>query len=171
MIKFIGIFLSVLVFTNVNSHTQSDTTSEQKYHSKSSEKHFSLLSGIGYQNYLLLDIGIAINKSGRVGPHPFSSAIYLSNEILLQDAILLGPKLGLYAAGGSSIVALGTSFIHYTDLKSNLNILRPEIGFGLLNVKITYGYNIYISKSEEHKISRHNIELIILFSLKKLSGK
>ncbi|RMD90303.1 MAG: hypothetical protein D6813_09345 [Calditrichaeota bacterium] len=153
------------------SLAQSDTSNVTNFNSTALQSHFSLLTGIGIQHSLLIDIGIAMNEFGRVGYHPFSEGFYISNELIFGSELIFGPKIGVYLAGGAGGMALGINLIGYTDFSSHTIHIRPEIGFGILNFKFTYGYNIRLVKSDPYNINRHNFSLVIFFSLKKLDNK
>lgn len=140
------------------------------YNSLYSEKFISILSSAGIQRVGLVDLGIAINEFGRGGYEPFAEAYFLSCEILFGKHPMIGPKIGVWAAGGASITAMGLDLINYTDFKKSSIMLRPQIGLGLENVKIVYGYNIALTQPDNN-ISRHNVSLTVLINLKKVSAK
>ncbi len=164
-------YLLVFIFLLGICEAQSDSTDTFNYNSKEQTKHFSLVTGAGIQKSFSLDIGFSINEYGRDGYHPFAWAYYFSNEIIFNSKTIYGPKVGAYFAGGQSAMVLGINAIYYTDLSKSQIYIRPEIGIGLLNFRITYGYNFEISSSKLSNISKHNFSFILFFSLKEISKK
>lgn len=162
-----NLFFILLIFY-VPVRGQTDSSEYNYYNSIDMEKHFSLFTGAGIQRSVLLDLGLSLNEYGRVGYHPFAKAVYISSEIVFQSKLIIGPKIGIYVGGGSGGMAMGLMLIDYTDFKNSTYYFRPEIGMGVMMVKLTYGYNIRLNKTDPFNVNRHNFSINILFSLKKI---
>jgi hypothetical protein len=51
-----------------------------------------------------------------------------------------------------------------------MDVLRPELGFGLGKAKVTYAYNLRLSKPELPGVSTHMLSLNYDLRLLRLSG-
>jgi hypothetical protein len=160
MKKIVLVFL--LIISNVSAQSTKDTVK--------TEKQLTLVTGINFwKNALFAEIGIAKYNNGRVGYHPFSSAYFFSTEVNLLTGknFIIAPKIGGWFAGGSGPFAIGTNLIYYTDLKNSNLYFRPEIGFGLMRIKVVYGYNARLTKVHLEGIPKSNIGIVYLLPLKK----
>lgn len=151
----------ILVFSKSFSQ-QKDTS---VYYAIDQTKELSLLVGANVGKYVNAEIGLGINRFGRVGPHPSGVCYYFANEIKTGDKFLLGPKIGIHFSGG---MAFGFSLIYYTDFDSSTVVFRPDIGIGFQRFKMAYGYNFKISNKHLSEISTHLFTVIYLFRLKHL---
>lgn len=62
---------------------------------------------------------------------------------------------------------MGVNFIYYFDGKGNAELtFRPEIGFGLYGVKITYGWNIFFDQDKDLKVDPSVFSLQIPLKIK-----
>ncbi len=129
----------------------------------------SIAGSIGRQGSLFADLGVSLKKSGSVGHHPTFSVYYLATEIIAKDRPIFGPKVGLFFGGGAAAMGLGISAVYYTDLQAHSLRLKPEIGLGMHNFKIAYGYTFDINGADAFSVPRHSISVTLLFRLKKLS--
>ncbi|MFC4164916.1 hypothetical protein ACFOWU_14715 [Epilithonimonas zeae] len=64
-------------------------------------------------------------------------------------------------------MALGANLIYFTDFKNSNLYFRPEIGFGLMRVKVIYGYNVRITNNFLDGIPKSNIGIVYLVPTKK----
>ena len=110
-------------------------------------------------------------SSTTIGHHPFSSAYFASTEIKLGDKFIVGPKIGVWATGGSGGMAIGLNMIYYTDFDNSNLVFRPEIGFGLDKFKLVYGYNVKLTKNGLDRINKNLVGLTYCFKLKQLKDK
>lgn len=140
----------------------------ENYNSMYQEKHKSLLTSVGMQRVVFFELGMAMHRFGRLGFEPISSAYYISGEFLLGKHPMVGFKIGTYAAGGVSAMALGADLIYYSNFRNSAAMLKPQVGFGIENFKLVYGYNIALTNPIDY-LSRHSVTLTLLFSLKHLS--
>ncbi|WP_379967253.1 hypothetical protein [Epilithonimonas sp. UC225_85] len=134
------------------------------------EKQLSVLTGINFwKNSLFAEVGLAKYKNSTDGHHLLSSAYFISTEVNLLTGknFIIGPKIGGWISGGVGAIALGANLIYYTDFKNSNLYFRPEIGFGLMRVKIVYGYNARLTKNKLEGIPKSNIGIIYLLPLKK----
>ncbi|MBX3256155.1 MAG: hypothetical protein KF862_18605 [Chitinophagaceae bacterium] len=129
-------------------------------------KDFSLLTGYSQGRYAFADIGLAINYYG-TNRHPFSIGYFVSNEIKLNKDLIIGPKIGVWIAGG---IAMGLNLIYYTDFDKSSLVLRPEIGIGILKTKLVYGYNWRWTNSLTN-INQHQVDLTYCFRLKRFKSR
>lgn len=137
--------------------------------STKTDKKLSVLTGINFwENSLFAEAGLAKYKNSTDVHHPFSSAYFISTEVNLLTGknFIIGPKIGGWISGGAGGIALGTSIIYYTDFKNSNLYFRPEIGFGLMRMKIVYGYNVRLTKNNLTGIPKSNIGIIYLLPLK-----
>ncbi|MBX3238365.1 MAG: hypothetical protein KIT80_06230 [Chitinophagaceae bacterium] len=131
----------------------------------------NLLTGVSFGRNTFAELGISKNNNTVAGRHPFSSAYFTSTELRLGNKFIMGPKIGAWAAGGASGIAMGLNIIYYTDLENASLSFRPEIGFGFQNFKFAYGYNAILTKHKLEGINAHLGSVIYCFKLKKLSDK
>lgn len=132
------------------------------------DKYFSLLGGYNVWNYNFIELGLAINKHGVLVIHPYADAYFVSTEIKLSNKLLIGPKIGCWASGGIGPCSMGLNLIYYTDFKGSSLRFRPEIGVGMWNFKLVYGYNVAITNKDFNGINKNNLSLAIAFGLKKI---
>jgi hypothetical protein len=150
--------------------TESDSTESSIRYEVDLERHISVLTGINFKGNYYGELGLAINQYGRVGYHPSAWSIFVSNEFKIDDKILIGPKIGTWIAGGSSAMAMGLNLIYYTDFNQSSLRFRPEIGIGLFNFKVVYGYNISLTNKSFNGVNNSNFGIAILFGLKKIKS-
>ena len=162
--------ITLLLFcTTVAMHAQNkDTVNQYNSKSASSEEYISLLTGYNGGTYHFIELGVSVNRYSIVGTHPISMAYFISNEIKLDNKIVIGPKVGLWAAGGAAGTGIGLNLIYYTDFDNSSLRLRPEVGIGPGPFKIAYGYNIALTNKSFERINTHNASLVVFWKLKKL---
>ena len=165
--KFQLLFLLALVSFSLQAQV-TDTTKHKDIILKRS---LCLLTGYSLGTYSYADIGLAKLSSTTIGHHPFSSASFVSTEIKLGDKFIVGPKIGVWAAGGSGAMVIGLNMIYYTDFDNSSLVFRPEIGFGLNNFKLVYGYNANLTKYRLDRINKSLVGLTYCFKLKQLKDK
>ncbi len=161
--------LLLLTIFYFSAHGQvTDTTKAREIIVKRS---VGLLTGVTFGKNTFFDIGVSKNSNTVVGHHPFSSAYFASTELKFGDKFILGPKIGAWAAGGVSGMALGLNMIYYTDFDNASLVFRPEIGFGFQRFKIVYGYNAILTRHKLEEVNRNLGSVIYCFRIKKLSDK
>jgi hypothetical protein len=137
------------------------------------QRRISLVAGYNYffgNGYA--ELGIARNSFGGHGHHPFGMAGFVSSEFWAdKNRTVIGPKIGCWAAGGASAMAMGANLIYYTDFSAASFRFRPEIGFGFEVFKMTYGYNLPITNRDFMGISKHSISAALLIGVKKLNER
>jgi hypothetical protein len=158
--------LTILSFSAYGQVT--DTTRPKEIVIKRS---FSILTGISFGKNTFFDIGVSKNTNTVVGHHPFSSAYFASTELKFGDRFIIGPKIGVWAAGGVGGIAMGLNMIYYTDFDNGSLVFRPEIGFGFENFKLVYGYNAILTKHNLDGLNRNLVSISYCFKLKRLKGK
>ena len=121
--------------------------------------------------YSYADIGFTKMSNALLGYHSFSFASFVSTEIKLGGKFIIGPKIGVWAAGGSGAMAIGLNMIYYTDFDNSALVFRPEIGFGIQNFKLVYGYNANLTKYRLDRINKNLVGLTYCFKLKQLKDK
>src|SRR5215211_4636070 len=135
------IFLAAIILLQSNLLLAQDSS-----YNFYAEKTLCLVAGGAYgsgynKDFGLLDIGIAINKDGSAGHHPATAVFFASNEFILSNKLVLGPKIGVWGGGGAAGMAMGLNMIFYTDFGQGSLVFRPEVGFGFGHFKVVYGYN------------------------------
>ena len=123
----------------------------------------SLLTGFNQGYYGFADIGLELNKTGATAIHDISVSYSVSNEIKISNKTTFGPKIGVWVAAGP---AVGLNLIYYTDFSNSSLVLRPEIGLGVTNFKLVYGYNFKLTNALQ-TINTNIIEVIYCFSFRK----
>jgi hypothetical protein len=153
---------------SVVGQKEADTADSQKVVFNRSLR---LLTGISAGRRLFADIGLSRNTSSAIGHHHFSSAWFISTEFSPGNRFIIGPKIGTWTAGGVGAMALGLNMIYYTDFDKGSLVFRPEIGFGLDNVKVVYGYNAILTKDKLEGINKHLGSIVYCHQLKRLKDK
>lgn len=130
------------------------------------EKDISLLLGYNLGSYHFPEIGFAFNERSIAGHHPFAKAVYASCEIRAgAGKPVIGPKIGAWIGGGAAGMTIGIATIGYTDFDAFTLRLRPEIGIGFDLFKVTYGYNVPLSKADFMRVNRHQVSAAVLIPL------
>lgn len=135
------------------------------------ENDFSLLAGLHYNGYGFGELGVGVISYGRVGYHGLSEAAFVSSEFRPEKKFILGPKVGVYAAGGAGGMALGLNLVCYTDFSQAAWRIRPEIGFGGGPIRFSYGYNFALTNKSFPDVNEHIVTMAGMIRLKKLSEK
>ncbi len=148
--------------------TESDSTVSKMRFGVDLERHISVLTGVNLWRNFYGELGLAVNQYGRIGYHPAAWAYFVSNEIKIDNKILIGPKIGVWAGGGVGGMAMGLNLIYYTDLTQSSLRIRPEIGMGFGRWKIVYGYNIPLSNRNFEGVNKSNIAIALMFGVKKI---
>jgi hypothetical protein len=107
--------------------------------------------GAGYAGSLLLEAGVAHHVTGLFW-RPFQGVIYASVEAQVGDKLLVGPKLGFWAA---NIAGLGGCVKFQTNGHQAGLFVRPEAGFGYGSVRIYYGHEMRITNPDFGGYNRH----------------
>jgi hypothetical protein len=131
-----------------------------------SQRYLSLLTGYNFGKDDYGEIGLSLNTMKRKRSHTGGNAIYISDELKMRNKFIMGPKVGVWTGNG---LAAGVSLIYYTDMESESCLrLRPEIGIGEHNWKLTYGYNIPLNNSSFAGVDKHIVSLSILWKVAKM---
>ena len=164
-------FQLLYILTIIAFSSQAQETDTTKLKDIILKRSFCLLTGYSLGTYSYADFGFSKNSNTTVGYHPFSSAYFASTEIKLGDKLIIGPKIGAWIAGGSSAMVIGLNMIYYTDFDNGNLVFRPEIGFGVNNFKLVYGYNANLTKDRLNRINKNLVGLTYCFKLKQLKDK
>lgn len=125
----------------------------------------TLLMGYHQGRFGFAEFGLGRNQYG-VNRHPYDIGYYLGAELRMDRPELMGVKVGAYVDGGS---AMGMQLIHYVEDGRSMEVLRPEIGIGIFKSKITYAYNVVLTKPRIDGISTHMLSLTYAFRLLRLA--
>lgn len=164
MKRILSFFVLIIIFQSINISAQS------KKDSLKTERQLTVLTGVNFwKNSLFAEIGLAKYKNSTDGHHLFSSAYFVSTEVNLLTGknFIIGPKVGGWVSGGVGAIALGANLVYFTDFKNSNLYFRPEIGFGLMRVKVVYGYNARITNNLLDGIPKSNIGIVYLIPAKK----
>lgn len=117
---------------------------------------------VGYSlgKYSYGEVGLSLNSSH----HLFSFVKFIGTEFRIGQDFIVGPKIGFWFSGG---MAFGLNAIYYTDFDDGAFILRPEIGFGVLGLKLVYGYNWNLTNKDFRGINSHFGGITFSFPFKK----
>lgn len=151
------------IFISLNINAQNDTIQSDTIfdgHVVSSDWiDHGIVFGADYSEYLYGEIEYYRSYIWEAGGFPtLSTTMNYGAEFSYFDKFVLAPKIqGRIHAYffNASLTAL-----FYTDFEKDYAIkLRPEIGVGLWNIDINYGYNIGICKNGFAQINRHVVTL------------
>jgi hypothetical protein len=141
-----------------------------------SEHALALLVGYHQGHYGFAELGIGRNnvQGGFCGP-PFASGYYLGAEVRVDRPELLAVKAEAYMTG---FFAMGLQYLHYMERPhadgpttlTTMDVLRPEIGFGALQFKITYAYNWRLTKPHIEGVNTHMVSIGYAFNIARLPG-
>lgn len=162
------LFLTFGISSFCSGQTENDSTDNKMRYGVDLERHISILTGFNFWRNSYGELGLAINQYGRVGHHPAAWAYFVSNEIKIDDKILIGPKIGVWAGGGAAGMAMGLNLIYYSDFDQSSLRIRPEIGMGFGRWKVVYGYNIPLTNKNFEGVNKSNIGIAFMFGIKKL---
>lgn len=112
---------------------------------------------------------------------PFARTYYLGAEMRADRPDLVGFKAGVQQ---SSFLALGLQYIHYLEWPRGeaaanpstssgprtAEVLRPELGFGGTRFKLTYAYNVRLTKPRIEGVNTHMLSLSYAFHVLRLLG-
>lgn len=152
------VFLLLLISNHV-ALAQPDTTVNTQGVASSDWKESGITVGVNFAKYLYGEIGYYRAYVYEMGGPPMMSAqTSYGCEFSYFDRLVLAPKIqgriSFYFASAS------LSAIFYSDLGSNYAFkLRPEIGIGMYNFDIHYGYNIGLFKHQFERTNKHVISL------------
>lgn len=164
MKRILSFFVLIIIFQSIKISAQS------KKDSLKTERQIAVLTSVNFwKNALFAEVGLAKYHNSTVGYHPSSAAYFVSAEVNLLTGknFIIGPKIGGWISGGAAPMALGANLIYYTDFKNSNLYFRPEIGFGLMRVKVVYGYNVRITDHFLDGIPKSNIGIVYLIPAKK----
>ncbi|MFZ1686887.1 MAG: hypothetical protein WAU70_05685 [Flavobacteriales bacterium] len=138
------------------------------HHYPTEERHdeITLLAGYHQGHDGFAELGLGRNQWG-VNHHPYDLAYYLGGELRVDRPELVGVKVGAYVDGG---FAMGVQLIQYFDGGDRCTVFRPEIGIGLFKFKMTYAYNVRLTKPRLDGINTHMLSISYAFRLKRLPG-
>ncbi|MEH0153070.1 hypothetical protein V6R21_02930 [Limibacter armeniacum] len=136
-----------------------DTTSFNGEVTSSDWIDHGLTIGINFSHYLYGEVDYYKSYIWEAGGFPtLSTTMNYGLEFSYLDNLILAPKIqGRVHAYffNASLAALC-----YSNLKNDFAIkLRPELGLGLWNIDINYGYNIGVYKENFNKANKHVIAL------------
>lgn len=163
--------ISLLFFWVLSSsygQTESDSIIYKTMNNADLERHLSFLAGFNFWRNFYGEIGLSVNQFGRVGHHPAAWAFFVSNEIRIDNKLLIGSKIGVWASGGIGALAIGLNMVYYTNFNQSSLRLRPEIGVGLDRWKVVYGYNIPLTNRNFEEVNKSNISVAYMFGIKKI---
>jgi hypothetical protein len=165
--------LAILLLTFQTSsfcfgQTEDGSTANRLRNGGDLERHISVLTGFNFWSNFYGELGLSINQYGRVGHHPAAWAYFISNEIKIDNKILIGPKIGVWAGGGVGGMAMGLNLIYYSDFEQSSFRIRPEIGMGFGRWKVVYGYNIPLTNKNFEGVNKSNIGIALMVGVKKI---
>ncbi|MDA9261904.1 hypothetical protein N9P38_00935 [Flavobacteriales bacterium] len=115
--------------------------------------------GVNYSHYLYGEIDFYKSNIWEAGGFPVvSNTMNYGIEFSYLEDLIVAPKI----QGRLHAYFFNTSLsiLYYSDLKNSYALkLRPEIGLGLWNIDINYGYNIGLFKNGFEKSNKHVISL------------
>ncbi len=125
-----------------------------------------LMTGYAQGRYGYGELGVGRSVYG-ISHLPYGMGYYLAAEVRVDRPEYVGVKIGAYVTGG---FAMGLQLIRYTDGHAGCTVLRPEIGIGIGKAKVTYAYNLQLSRPELSGINTHMLCLSYGLRIKPLRG-
>jgi hypothetical protein len=125
----------------------------------SSIQEINILGGYNYSSKHIIEVGLAFRQWTSGDHHSGEVNLALSNEFVIDDELIIGPKVSAWMAGGAAAFALGITLINYTDFNRNELNFRPEVGIGFSGAKVTYGYNAKLLGNGFDQIGNHSINI------------
>jgi hypothetical protein len=156
-----------------------ETDSSYNAHNPTVVNSIDVVTGFSIGRYSkFVELGVAKSESKFMRVASTFTNIFASVEMKIDDLVsgksdekfMMGPKVGAWIAGGCSAMAMGANMIYYTNFSGGTLVFRPEIGFGHLNFKIVYGYNISLTK-RLHMVDRSVFSALFSIRVKKLNSK
>lgn len=115
--------------------------------------------GVNFSHYLYGEIDFYKSNVWEAGGFPtISNTMNYGVEFSYLENLIIAPKI----QGRIHAYFFNTSLsiLYYSDLKNCYALkLRPEIGLGLWNIDINYGYNVGLIKNGFEKSNKHVISL------------
>ena len=109
---------------------------------------------IGYFNYHWTEDSVA-QKIPIIGGMGYS----VSTEHYINHNYIIAPKAAIWA--NALYFNMGMSVPWYFDMEKNNSLrIRPEIGFGSGDFKLTYAFNIAITNKDMRNVSKHMVSAI-----------
>ena len=159
------IFSSIIfiIFNTTNISAQNDTVQFDTIfdgHTVSSDWiDQGIVFGVDFSKYLYGEIDYYRSSIKEFGGFPtLSATMNYGAEFSYIDKFVFAPKI----QGRVHIYFFNASLtaICYSDLGENYSVnIRPEIGIGLWNIDINYGYNIGIYKNEFEQYNRNVVTI------------
>ncbi|NMM47613.1 hypothetical protein [Marinigracilibium pacificum] len=166
------LLLSLLIFSYhtllaQNTTIKHDTTSFAGEVTSSEWIDHGIISGINYSQYLFGEVGYYKSHIFEAGGFPtLSKTMIYGSEFSHIDELIIAPNI--QGRIHAYFFNTGLAALCYSDLNSEFAIkLRPEIGLGLWNFDINYGYNINIYSENFTRANKHVFALRYYLNLKR----
>ncbi len=124
----------------------------------------TLLTGYHQGQFGFAELGLGRDLYGS-NRHPYGVGWHAGAEFRVDRPELWGAKVGAYIEGG---MAMGAHLVLYRQGYARCTVFRPEIGIGLFKCKLTYAYNVPITKPCMDGINTHMLSLTYAFRLIRL---
>jgi hypothetical protein len=94
----------------------------------------------------------------------------LSTEHYINDNYVIAPKAAIWT--NALYFNVGMSFPWYFDMEDNNSFrIRPEIGIGSGDFKLTYALNMAITNKDMKYVSKHMVSAIYFLNFNKTAGE
>ena len=107
------------------------------------------------------EVGLARVRFGSTGVHPFYGAVAVGAEFALSEPNVIGPKVSAWATGGMAF-GLNAAYLSSWDGKAAVLVLKPEVGVGLFDFMLGYGYGGLSLGTRPDGLSRHYVTFRIV---------
>lgn len=141
-----------------------DSTREYHYPMVDRNDEITLLTGYHQGQFGFAELGLGRDLYGS-NRHPYGVGWHAGAEFRVDRPELWGAKVGAYIEGG---MAMGAHLVLYRQGYARCTVFRPEIGVGLFKCKLTYAYNVPITKPRMDGINTHMLSLTYAFRLIRL---
>jgi len=172
-VVFVALFVCQLVLSQGYVEKEKDTISFWKFF-KSEQKLEGIVLGVHGAREAMFEIGYfqylweenLNTKIPLVGGFGYS----LSTEHYINEDYVIAPKVAAWI--NVFYVNVGMSLPWYFDMERNNSFrVRPEIGIGSGDFKLTYALNMAITNKDMPNVSKHMVSAIYFLNFNKEAGR
>ncbi|AXG68065.1 hypothetical protein KORDIASMS9_00254 [Kordia sp. SMS9] len=129
-----------------------------------------ILFGVHGARETMFELGYFNYKWDYVGYGDIGMGYSISTEHYINHNYIIAPKI----AGFSNIwgINMGAATVWYFDMEKNNSFrIRPEIGIGSGNFKLTYAFNMAITNKDMRNVSKHMVSGIYFINFNRKAKK
>ncbi|MCE1189007.1 MAG: hypothetical protein LWX56_07680 [Ignavibacteria bacterium] len=126
------------------------------------EKFLSFVPSLGYQGGIMGGIAVALNQIKERESYNLLSMYSLGCEASGKSGGMFGGNLGCWFSGSG--VGVGGEMVMLFGSSHPLYVLRPTLGAGTDDFKLTYGYNMFFT-AKDSRMGQHTIAFSYFFHI------